>query len=168
MIAESLELSLMMDFVQKSQELDGAWDCDGENFKIIQKTDGKSIGIDPQKVEEIISRVDSHGEPFLQVNFHSGLKILLTERLVGFKPSGNFGLNMNKMPKVVTTPDLVSVLEAIEECLNSDEDEQVDEVDVLKRVFHAVLEGGEAVGFDLTGEKSWVFQIANINNKHSA
>jgi len=79
---------------------------------------------------------------FLQVNFLSGKKILLTENLIGFKPVPSRGLDLSKLPKVVTTPDLLSVVEAIEDSISFAVAN--DELDVLKRVFDSVLRGAEA------------------------
>ena len=140
---------------------------DNTEVKIFQKADGKSLVFQYEEVDEVISRTDGEGNPFLQVNFHSGKKILLTESLVGFKPAINPGLNMTKLPSVVTTPDLLSVVEAIEETLSSGFT-KMEEIEILRKVFGSVLEGGEAVGFDLTSEKLWLSRISHIKGKHSA
>lgn len=128
------------------------------SLNITQLADGKVMSFEAGIIDEVLSRLDSNGKEFLQVNFDDGRKVLLTEQLIGFKPIITGGLDIGKLPKVVTTPDLVSVVEAIEESLSSDSvlDE---EVDVLKKVFNAVLAGGEAVGFDLSVEKAWVGRL---------
>lgn len=118
---------------------------------IEQKMDHKRITINCFDLEEVMVRQDEAGKSFLQVNFTSGKKILITETLVGFRPLGLFGLDMEKIPKVVTTPDIQSVFEAIQEVLQSN-DEQ-DELDVLRKVYDSVLCGGESVGFDLKEER---------------
>ena len=118
-------------------------------------------------VEEVLVREDSDGRSFLQVNFLDGKKILITEKLVGFKPAETLGLDLRKLPKVVTTPDLVSVLEAIEESVNN-YGHRAEEVDVLRRVFDSVLNGAEAVGFEVGAERNWLNFIANIKHKPSA
>lgn len=137
-----------------------------DSIRIFQKADGKSLAFELKDVEEVIPRVDAEGNPFLQINFCSGKKILLTESLVGFKPATNPGLDMAKLPSVVTTPDLMSVVEAIEESLSSGAT-QVEEIDILRRVFGSVLEGGEAVGFDFTSERVWLTRISHINSRHT-
>jgi hypothetical protein len=139
----------------------------GEQLQIVQKTDGKSLSIQNKDVDEVIARVDSDGAPFLQVNFFSGKKILLTDCFIGFKPALCAGLDMEKLPKVVTTPDLISVVEAIEESLTGTIS-PTDEVDVLHRVFDSVLRGAESVGFDLTSERLWLQRITKSNIKASA
>ncbi|MCC7406210.1 MAG: hypothetical protein IT288_17580 [Bdellovibrionales bacterium] len=139
-----------------------------EKLQIFQKADGKSLSFEVLDIDEVIPRTDSEGKPFLQVNFLSGKKILLTDTLVGFKPAVNPGLDMGKLPSVVTTPDLISVVEAIEESMSSTETEP-EEIEVLRRVFGSVLEGGEAVGFDLTSERVWLTRLTHQSGqRHTA
>ena len=66
------------------------------------------------------------------MNFQNSYKVLLTDNLIGFKPQETLGLDMTRIPKVVTTPDLFSVYEAIEESLGSDTQDH--EVEILKKV----------------------------------
>ena len=135
-------------------------------MKISQNTDGKGIAFFIADLEEVIARIDSDGHAFLQINFNSGKKILLTDNLIGFKPSPSRGLDLAKLPKVVTTPDLLSVVEAIEDSMTTDP-AHVDEIDILKRVFDSVLRGAEAVGFDTTPERLWL-QSLGRHSKISA
>jgi hypothetical protein len=152
------------DFVAKSSGLRSRQKAN--ELQILQCTDGKAIAIAIDDLEEVISRVDSDGHIFLQVNFISGKKILLTQNLIGFKPAPSRGLDLSKLPKVVTTPDLLSVVEAIEESISS-APTQPDEIEVLKKVFDSVLRGAEAVGFDTTSERVWM-QGLTRNAKASA
>lgn len=138
-----------------------------EKIEILQCTDGKAIAFHLEELDEVIRRIDSDGHLFLQVNFRSGKKILLTQNLIGFKPAPSQGLDLAKLPKVVTTPDLLSVVEAIEDSLVSNP-EHHDEVDVLRKVFDSVLRGGEAVGFDLTSERVWLQNIGRKSSKATA
>jgi hypothetical protein len=153
------------DFVAKSAGLRSRVK-DQAKLQISQNTDGKAIAFPIADLEEVIARIDSDGHVFLQVNFLSGKKILLTENLIGFKPAPSRGLDLSKLPKVVTTPDLLSVVEAIEDSITS-APTQPDELDVLKRVFDSVLRGAEAVGFDTTPERLWLQSLAR-NLKVSA
>jgi hypothetical protein len=137
------------------------------DIAIRQKVDNRSISFSVSKVEEVLSRQDAEGRDFLQVNFIDGKKILITEKLVGFKPAETAGLDLRKLPKVVTTPDLVSVVEAIEESVNS-HGHRAEEIDVLRRVFDSVLNGAEAVGFEVGAERNWLNFIANVKHKPSA
>jgi hypothetical protein len=153
------------DFVAKSAGLKSKLPVP-ERMQIHQCTDGKTIAFEVADLEEVIPRIDADGRVFLQVNFRSGKKILLTENLIGFKPAPSRGLDLTKLPKVVTTPDLLSVVEAIEDSMSSTPS-QADELDVLKRVFDSVLRGAEAVGFDITPERLWM-QSLGRNSKASA
>lgn len=145
------------DFVAKSTGLRSSV-SNLDVMQILQCTDGKTIAFDVADLDEVIPRIDSDGHVFLQVNFVSGKKILLTENLIGFKPAPSRGLDLSKLPKVVTTPDLLSVVEAIEDSMTGSSGPS-DEVDVLKRVFDSVLRGAEAVGFDITPERLWMQSI---------
>lgn len=145
-------LGQVKDFVNQSDGLH-LKDSPLMDYVVIeQKTDGHKLTFNSFDLEEVLMRTDEKGENFLQVNFISGKKILVTDSLIGFRPLGLYGLDMEKLPKVVTTPDIQSVFEAIQESLQSN-DEQV-ELDVLRKVFDSVLCGGEAVGFDLKEERA--------------
>jgi len=161
----SLNVRKIADFVARSSGLK-SWHS-GDKIQIIQTTDGKSLSFADDDVDEVIPRLDSDGHPFLQVNFCTGKKILLTNNFIGFKPAQCVGLDMERLPKVVTTPDLISVVEAIEDTLTSGPPTN-DEVDVLKRVFDSVLRGAESVGFDLTSERLWLQRISKSKFKASA
>lgn len=145
------------DFVAKSSGLRSK--ADSERLHISQNADGKAITFGISELDEVIPRIDSDGHTFLQVNFQSGKKILLTQNLIGFKPAPSRGLDLGKLPKVVTTPDLLSVVEAIEDSMSSTPS-QPEELDVLKKVFDSVLRGAEAVGFDITPERVWMQGLA--------
>ncbi len=136
-----------------------------DKIQIEQVSDGKSISFLLNDLEEVLTREDSEKNAFIQINFKSKSKILITESLIGFKPVPQVGLDSERLPKVVTTPDLVSVFEAVEEAIGS-EDAEIEEVEVLKKVFFSILRGGEAVGFDLSTEKEWLRCLSN--NKASA
>lgn len=154
---EQLLLEDILGFVDQSNGLSTELNKDGY-VSVHQSVDGKSFRFSVVDLTEVLKRVDSDGQPFIQVNFTSGRKVLFTDNLVGFKPCDIGGLDMNKIPKVVTTPDLLSVFEAIEEGLSS---EQVmdHEVDILKKVYQSILTGGEEVGFDLAFEKKWLSRL---------
>ncbi|NJL26074.1 MAG: hypothetical protein HC902_13520, partial [Calothrix sp. SM1_5_4] len=86
------------DFVAKSSGLQSRMG-DGDRLQILQRTDGKAIAFEVGELEEVIQRVDSDGHVFLQVNFRSGKKILLTQNLIGFKPAPSRGLDLGKLPR---------------------------------------------------------------------
>jgi hypothetical protein len=160
-----LNLRKIADFVSRSVGLK-SW-CLGDKIQIVQKTDGKSLSFLDTDIDEVIARLDSDGHPFLQVNFCTGKKILLTNNFIGFKPAQCVGLDMERLPKVVTTPDLISVVEAIEDSMTTAGTTK-DEVDILRRVFDSVLRGAESVGFDLTSERLWLQRISKSTHKASA
>ena len=145
----------IQDFVAKSSGLRSRSQGSQDKLQILQTTDNKTIVFALAELDEVIQRVDADGSVFLQVNFQSGKKILLTQNLIGFKPLPSRGLDLGKLPKVVTTPDLLSVVEAIEDSMTS-LPTQPEELDVLKKVFDSVLRGAEAVGFDTTPERLWL------------
>ena len=154
------------DYVTQSAGLTSKKGSD-ESLTICQQVDGKSLTFDFTKVDEVLQRTDVDGKEFLQVNFESGKKILITDNLIGFKPASCHGLDLKKLPKVVTTPDLISVVDAIEDVLAGESDHQ-DEIEVLRRVFESVLRGAESVGFDLTSERIWLHQFFIGHSKASA
>lgn len=125
------------------------------NVEIHQLSDQKVIHFELMNVSDVLSRSDSEGQPFIQVNFKTGKKILLTGSLIGFKPAPILGLDINKLPKVVTTPDLISVFEAIEDAVAMKV--PADELETLKKVFNSILAGGELIGFDLAQERQWLW-----------
>ncbi len=145
---------VIIDFLNNKSELKLSFLGD-DVLKLTQGVDGKSLEIKRYGIEEILERHDSTGKPFLQVNFFSGSKILLTESLVGFKPAMFEGVDPKRVPNVVTTPDLLSIIEAFSE-FNK---EEVTEIRALRRMYFAILHGAEAVGFDLTNEKLWLTKL---------
>jgi hypothetical protein len=150
-------LSQISNFVARSSGLRSRM-VENNCLYISQSTDGKAIPISVSDLEEVIPRIDSDGHSFLQVNFHSGKKILLTQNLIGFKPAPARGLDLGKLPRVVTTPDILSVVEAIEDTVCTPSTEP-NELEILKKVFDSVLRGAEAVGFDTTPERLWMQQL---------
>ncbi len=134
---------------------------------ISQSVDGKTFKFNSSELEEVLNRVDSDGKEFIQINFANGNKVLFTDSLVGFKPTETFGLDMAKIPKVVTTPDLMSVFEAIEESMSSDIQNE-HELEILKKVYQSILQGGELAGFDLKFERNWLSRLLASRIKASA
>lgn len=130
----------------------------GDSILISQKADDKYLTFLEADLSDVLTREDKEGKTFIQVNFRTGRKILLTDSLVGFKPEARTGLDLTRLPRVVTTPDLLSVFEAIEEILNSDTPND-QELEVLREVYYSILCGGEAVGFDLQPEKVWLSRL---------
>lgn len=160
------ELDHILNFVDSSKGLHAKINESGR-VQIRQDLDGKLFTFSSQDLGEVLHRADSEGKPFIQVNFKNGSKVLLTETLVGFKPIETLGLDMGRIPKVVTTPDLVSVYEAIEESMGADNGLDT-EVEILKKVYMAIIAGGEKVGFDLGTERKWLNRLLASKFRASA
>lgn len=144
---------VLKDFTTKSDGLDL---CLGDQITILQKEDKKSLQIFSTSIEELLVRKDQDEKVFLQLNLTTGKKILLTNNWVGFKPmTVQEGMGEN-VPNVVTTPDLVSVFEAIEESKRLG---VPTEVHMLRGVFLAILAGAEDIGFDMSEERSWLQRL---------
>lgn len=154
-------LAEVLDYVAKSNGLRGVL-VDKHQARIRQVADGKSILISAHLLESILFRTDSNGTDFIQVNFTTGKKILITDSLIGFKPTTPKGIDITRIPRVVTTPDVISVFEAIQETLHSAGPESY-ELSILKKIFDAVLSGGEAVGFDLSQERLWLSRVPLVS-----
>lgn len=150
------ELDPILNYIEASKGLSSRVSETGK-VQIHQEVDGKMFSFYAFEVSEVLHRADSEGKPFLQLNFKNGNKVLLTETLVGFKPVETFGLDMGRLPKVVTTPDLLSVFEAIEESMGAEGSEH--EVEILKKVYQAILTGGEKIGFELDFERRWINRL---------
>lgn len=151
------ELDQVLNFVDSSKGLT-ARVCDANAVEVVQDLDGKVYSFNPHDIQEILHRADSEGKAFLQINFKNNNKVLVTDTLIGFKPFETFGLDMNRIPRVVTTPDLVSVFEAIEESMGAD-GTQDNEAEILKKVYSAIVTGGERVGFKLESERLWINRL---------
>lgn len=159
-------LEEILAFVDQSTGLTSKVHASGEIF-IRQSIDGKLFKFKSDDLNEVLQRVDADGKQFIQINFQTGNKVLFTSTLVGFKPRETLGLDMAKIPKVVTTPDLVSVFEAIEDSMSSDSTPET-EVEILKKVFAAILQGGESAGFDLAFERRWLSRLVPSKFRASA
>lgn len=129
-------------------------------LELTQKEDLKKITIDFEQIEKVLVRQDIDGSKFLQINFAHGTKILITKTLVGFKPNQLIGFDLTRIPRVVTTIDLVSVAKAIEDLFDSEESaESKAEIEILKKVYQSILYGAEGVGFKMQAEKTWLSAI---------
>ena len=146
------------DFISQSEGLDFSIDNKDSTFKIHQKFDKKSIEFQLTDVEDILKRTDSQTGDFLQINFLNGKKILLTDKYIGFSPAPCGSLDASKLPKVVTTPDLLSVIEAIESFLYGG-DQYEENFEDVKLFFESISCGAESIGFNVIGERLWVEKL---------
>lgn len=158
-LAKSDIRHLVQSFLSKSKKLSLIETKKSEaEFSILQNYDKKKLFISIESVEKVLEREDPNGEIFLQINFKNGKKVILTEEFIGFAPAGCVGLFSGKLPKVVTTADLLNVIDAIEGSVYGTEHYQESLSDV-KLFFEAIASGAESIGFDLTGERLWVEKI---------
>lgn len=146
------------DFLKKSQELFLEENPETEFCEIYQNKDKKHISFKRDQIKNILERKDSNKEVFLQIDFYNGTKILLTKDLVGFSPAHCEGLDMDKLPKVVTTLDLLNVIEAIESSVYGQEHYE-EKLEDVKLFFESIVTGAETIGFSLAGERLWVEKL---------
>ena len=150
-------IDTLIQFIKESQGLKFFQEKPGE-IGICQKIDGKCLQFLKKDVEEVLNRKDSKGDGFIQINFFGDKKIILTDRFIGFKPFKVADLDMTKLPKVVTTPDLLNFIEVIEDSMY-EMDVTAQEVMDIRRYFEAVLRGAEKAGFELIHERIWVERL---------
>jgi len=151
------DLDSILNYVDSSRGLKAKVGESGK-IQIYQDLDGKIFTFSVQDIGEILHRMDADGKPFIQLNLRGGHKVLFTDTLIGFKPIETVGLDISRIPKVVTTPDLLSVFEAIEESMGAESGAD-SEVEILKKVYFSILSGGEQVGFDLSFERKWLNRL---------
>ncbi len=156
-------LNLIYNFLQQSNSFQVSWE--NSDLLVEQNVDAKALLIQSQDISDVLERRDTDGKYFLQVNFTTQVKILITESLIGFKPSEIPALDMNKIPKVVTTPDLVSVQQALQDCLYYDQHE---DLEVLKKVYLSILKGAKKSGFIMESEAQWIQSFATHQIKAAA
>lgn len=164
-------LQSILEFALRSSELEVEQSA-LDQVRIKQKVDGHMLVIRASRLQDILMRSDSDGRSFVQVNFQDGLKILITERLIGFKPAVrkagapaagqgaptlSSATSNSKLPRVVTTPDLLSVLEAMEDAAESADRD----LTVLRELFDSIVRGAERAGFDVEKEKAWLLPYMN-------
>ncbi|MDE0092831.1 MAG: hypothetical protein OXN83_06065 [Oligoflexia bacterium] len=132
----------------------------GKHNKItlLQSYDKKTLSFCVGDVKKVLERKDYNGQSFLQINFKTGKKILLTYEFIGFPPAIGVGIDICKLPKVVTTADLFSVIEAIESSIYGT-DQYQESLPEAKMLFESIAAGAESVGFHLTGERLWVERL---------
>ena len=150
-------LTEILAFIQTSRGLRCVTLPEGRT-RVTQALDGKHFDFATTDLESVLARTDTEGHDFIQINFAQSKKVLMTATLIGFKPVPLKGLDLTKLPRVVTTPDIESVFEAVQDALHA-ADTDSREVSVLKKVFEAVVAGGESVGFDLATERAWIARI---------
>ena len=118
----------------------------------------KTLSFPESDIEKVLQRKNSCGEDFLQIDFKNGKKILLTHEFIGFSPAECSDRKIEELPKVVTTADLLNVIEAMEGSLYGT-DQYQESLNDIKLFFEMIASGAESIGFDLTGERLWVDRL---------
>ena len=154
-------IEMIVDFVSQCRGL-SFLESGIEELVIVQSADCKHLTLKVKMIDEVIRRMDNKKEAFLQINFLNGKKVILTDGLIGFKPLSYSNLDMNKLPKVVTTPDLLNFIEVLEESIFDTRVSQKDIKDV-KQYFDSLLLGAENIGFNLICEKIWMLKLLNYH-----
>ena len=154
--------SIIEDFLSYTSKLSLIKKEEDERITLFQNYDKKTLSFYESDIKKVLERKDYNGEAFLQVNFKNGKKILLTNEFIGFPPAICSEIDTKKLPKVVTTADLLSVIEAIESSLYGTDQYQESLYDV-KLFFEAIASGAESIGFSLTGERLWVERLIPKN-----
>lgn len=150
--------TIIEDFLSSTKKLSLIPQEEERQITLHQQHDKKNLSFNENDIIKVMERTDYKGEPFLQINFKNGKKILLTHEFVGFSPAVCSDMDISKLPKVVTTADLLSVIEAIENSLYG-ADQYHESLYDVKLFFEAIASGAESVGFNLTGERLWVEKL---------
>lgn len=138
-------------------------------WQITQKIDKKSMTFDPTTIKELMIRIDpEENKPFFQINLKDKRKFLITSHFVGFKPLVSDPHVASHLPQVVTTVDLLTISEAIEELLTSESHQILVELDILKKAYLAITLGAQEIGFDMSQERSWILSQLSINPINAA
>jgi hypothetical protein len=123
---------------------------------IEQMIDRRALRIAAHWIEDILDRADQDDQMFLQVNFADDRKLLVTDRLIGFKPQPRLQREgaehaVRRLPRVVTTPDLASVLGAMNESFDRSDDRT--ELATLRVLYDAILRGASLIGFEVSEDR---------------
>lgn len=158
-VSKSKNKNIIKAFLSKNNKLSLVKNNVKNKITLIQQYDKKVFSFFESHIEKILKRKDHNKEDFLQINFKTGKKILLTNEFIGFSPAACIGIEEGKLPSVVTTADLLSVIEAIENSIYGNDKYQESLHDV-RLFFEAIASGAEIAGFDLSGERLWIEKVA--------
>lgn len=148
----------LVDFVSQCHGLSFLESSNGE-LTICQRMDGKHLTFKINDIEKVLCRLDVQNKAFLQVNFMDDRKMLLTDDLIGFKPVVSSKLDADRLPKVVTTPDLISFIDILENSLSNGSTVMAEDLEDVRQYFDSVLLGAEAIGFNLMCERMWIERL---------
>ena len=156
-------ISVIVDYIKSTKGL-SLQKVDDVCLEIVQKQDLKVLTLKTETIKEVIFRYNKDYNNFLQVNFKNEGKILITDKLIGFPPKKIIDLEGIKLPKVISTLDMLSFFEMTEEYIQSDNCSVI-QVVALKKVCDLILESALDVGFNVVADKTWFHQISYSLNK---
>jgi hypothetical protein len=77
MVEKSKHKEVIIGFVSQAHGLETKYDL--QHMEILQTIDRKKLSFTFDQIEDVLVRDDSQEKPFLQLNFSSGDKILITD-----------------------------------------------------------------------------------------
>ncbi|MBE8162641.1 MAG: hypothetical protein HAW63_01470 [Bdellovibrionaceae bacterium] len=127
------------------------------DYIIIEQLEDKSfLKIFFHHIDYISFSKDARKESYIQLNFINNTKCILTSDLIGFSPVKSLLLNKNSLPEVVSSIDLLNILEAFEASLRNSGNSE--DFLFLNQVYNAVLNGGKKVGME------WNFHTPHLHS----
>lgn len=145
----------LLQFIKKTEGL--RIKQQAQYYIVIEQIEDKSfLKIFFHHISHISFSSEKQNGHYIQVNFTNHTKCILTNHLIGFAPVKSLLLDKNALPEVVSSMDLLNIIEAFESNLrNSGEAENFL---FLNQVYHAVLNGGKQVGIE------WNFSTPGLHS----
>lgn len=147
--------STLLSFINKAAGL--RLKQQSHNYITIEQLEDKSfLKIFFHHISYISFSKETSNKNYIQLNFTNNTKCILTNNLIGFAPIKSLLLEKSSLPEVVSSMDLLNIIEAFEANLrNSGEPE---DFLFLSQVYHAVLNGGKKIGIE------WNFHIPHFHS----
>lgn len=147
--------NILLNFIKKATGL--RLKQQSNNYIIIEQLEDKSfLKIFFHHISYISCSKEKQGDHYIQLDFTNNTKCILTNNLIGFAPIKSLLLKKNCLPEVVSSMDLLNIIEAFESNLrNSGEPE---DFLFLSQVYYAVLNGGKNIGIE------WDFHIPHFHS----
>ena len=118
-------------------------------IKVKQPDDQMNLTISFSEIDSTYVQIDSLGKKYLQINLNDGGRLLLTQRVIGFEAKKDSRLRSGFLPDVVTTLDLLNIMEAFESSLR-DGHQSEEEQYLLNKAFRAIAKGATRIGFNVS------------------
>ncbi|MBE8221821.1 MAG: hypothetical protein HAW60_03740 [Bdellovibrionales bacterium] len=147
--------NILLNFVSKADGLNIKQQT--SDYVIIEQNEDRSfLKVFFNNISCITFSKKEQGECYIQLNFINNTKCILTNGLIGFAPIKSILLDKNSLPEIVSSIDLLNIIEAFEDSLrNSGESE---DFLFLSQVYHSVLNGGKNIGIE------WNFHIPHFHS----